>query len=261
MLVSPDAIFGTIGGGQLEFMAIDRAREMLGGAPARSEPSTSRSVPKSANAAAAGSRWRSRWSTRQARGAAEDGQGRGRQAAACADLRRRPCRPCAGGGICAVAGAADRGRDARRMRWTALPRSVETRLTPVPEEMVRDAPAGSAFVVLTHDHALDFLIVAEALKRADAAYVGMIGSKTKKATFRSWYLKTAGGTEDGLRAARLADRRRRRQGQAPRRHRRAGGGGDHDGAGRRVASARAIPFPGCAPRGTTATCRARANRR
>ena len=50
-------------------------------------------------------------------------------------------------------------------------------------------------MVLTHDHALDFLIVAEALKRRDAAYVGMIGSKTKKATFRNWYLKTAGGTE------------------------------------------------------------------
>ncbi len=62
--------------------------------------------------------------------------------------------------------------------------------------MVRDAPPGSAFVVLTHDHALDFLIVAEALRRGDAAYVGMIGSKTKKATFRSWFLKTAGGSED-----------------------------------------------------------------
>jgi xanthine dehydrogenase accessory factor len=76
-----------------------------------------------------------------------------------------------------------------------MPDSVETRLTPVPEEMVREAPAGAAFVVLTHDHALDFLIVAEALRRRDTAYVGMIGSKTKKATFRSWYLKTAGGTE------------------------------------------------------------------
>ena len=56
------------------------------------------------------------------------------------------------------------------------------------------APAGSAFVVLTHDHALDFLIVAEALKRADAAYVGMIGSKTKRATFKSWFLKQAEGS-------------------------------------------------------------------
>jgi xanthine dehydrogenase accessory factor len=76
-----------------------------------------------------------------------------------------------------------------------MPEDIETRLTPVAEEMVRDAPAGSAFVVLTHDHALDFLIVAEALKRQDAAYVGMIGSKTKKATFRNWYLKIAGGSE------------------------------------------------------------------
>ena len=29
MLVSPAAIFGTIGGGQLEYMAIDKARQML----------------------------------------------------------------------------------------------------------------------------------------------------------------------------------------------------------------------------------------
>ena len=112
-----------------------------------------------------------------------------------------------------------------------MPDAIETRLTPVPEEMVRDAPAGSAFVVLTHDHALDFLIVAEALKRDDAAYVGMIGSKTKKATFRSWYLKTAGGTRRRLRAAGLADRRRRGEGQAAGGHRRARCGGDHDGAG------------------------------
>ena len=36
------------------------------------------------------------------------------------------------------------------------------------------------------------------MKRTDAAYVGMIGSKTKKATFKSWFLKTAGGTEDEI---------------------------------------------------------------
>jgi xanthine dehydrogenase accessory factor len=37
---------------------------------------------------------------------------------------------------------------------------------------------------MTHDHALDFLIATEALRRADAAYVGMIGSATKRETFR-----------------------------------------------------------------------------
>ncbi len=79
-----------------------------------------------------------------------------------------------------------------------MPAGIETLLTPVPEEAVRGAPPGAAFLVLTHDHALDFLIVAEALKHDAAAYVGMIGSKTKKATFRSWYLKTAGGTEEAF---------------------------------------------------------------
>ena len=36
------------------------------------------------------------------------------------------------------------------------------------------------------------------MREATPAYVGMIGSKTKKATFRSWYLKTAGGSEADL---------------------------------------------------------------
>ncbi|MES0077932.1 xanthine dehydrogenase accessory protein XdhC, partial [Mesorhizobium sp. M0090] len=79
-----------------------------------------------------------------------------------------------------------------------MPETVETLLTPMPEAEVRNAPAGTAFAILTHDHALDFLIVAEALKRDDAAYVGMIGSKTKRATFRNWFLKSADGTEAEL---------------------------------------------------------------
>ena len=53
--------------------------------------------------------------------------------------------------------------------------------TAIPEAMVRHAPPGSAFVIVTHDHALDFLLVEEALRRGDARYVGMVGSKTKKA--------------------------------------------------------------------------------
>jgi xanthine dehydrogenase accessory factor len=74
---------------------------------------------------------------------------------------------------------------------STVPR-IETCLTAMPEAVVRDAPAGSSFVVLTHDHALDFLITAEALKRSDAAYVGMIGSKTKRTTFRNWLSREIG---------------------------------------------------------------------
>jgi xanthine/CO dehydrogenase XdhC/CoxF family maturation factor len=58
-----------------------------------------------------------------------------------------------------------------------------TTLSVLPEAEIRAAPPGAAFVILTHDHALDFLLAVEALRRSDAAYVGMIGSRTKRATF------------------------------------------------------------------------------
>ena len=63
--------------------------------------------------------------------------------------------------------------------------NVEKRISALPEHDIAHAPAGSAFIVLTHDHALDFLLVAAALGRGDAAYVGMIGSATKRAQFES----------------------------------------------------------------------------
>lgn len=56
----------------------------------------------------------------------------------------------------------------------------------IPESQIGEAPSGSAFIVMTHEHSLDFLMAAEALKRGDAAYVGMIGSKTKRAVFTNW---------------------------------------------------------------------------
>lgn len=64
---------------------------------------------------------------------------------------------------------------------------VELRQSAIPEADIRKAPKGSAFIVLTHDHALDFLLVAEALAHSEAAYIGMIGSKTKRASFENWY--------------------------------------------------------------------------
>ena len=63
---------------------------------------------------------------------------------------------------------------------------VEQACIALPEAELRAAPPGSAFVILTHDHALDFLLVREALLKGDAAYVGMIGSKTKRARFAHW---------------------------------------------------------------------------
>jgi xanthine dehydrogenase accessory factor len=207
MLVSRTAILGTIGGGQLEFMAIDKARQMLGtlSSPLREES------PQGA---------RDERATLDIPLGPEIGQCCGGRvevlirfindtlaaeliAAAEIEEAHLPQVFIFGGGHVGQALAASIALlpvhavvvETRTEALEGMSEAVETRLTPVPEEMVRQARPGAAFVVLTHDHALDFLIVAEALKRGDAAYVGMIGSKTKKATFKSWFLKTADGSE------------------------------------------------------------------
>ena len=200
MLVSTDAIFGTIGGGQLEFMAIDRARQMIADAasadlldvPLGPEIGQCCGGRVTIDLALADETLRAEVANRAARADASRPHvylfGGGHVGRALAEaLALLPLQ------VTVVETRADAVGD--------LPESVEVELTAVPEDAVRAAPAGSAFIVLTHDHALDFLIVAEALARGDAAYVGMIGSKTKRATFRSWYLKDAGGSEEA--AARL----------------------------------------------------------
>lgn len=64
--------------------------------------------------------------------------------------------------------------------------NVEKRISALPEAEIKNAAASSVFVILTHDHGLDFLLTSAALARSDAAYVGLIGSKTKRAKFKSW---------------------------------------------------------------------------
>lgn len=199
MVVSPEKTFGTIGGGQLEFLAIAKARELI----AANIASGALEIPLGPEIGqCCGGR------------VALDIRIAGEKERA-ELLRRVEAEDAAlphvylfGGGHVGRALAAALSLlpvhavvvETRAEALEDFPAEVETRLTAVPEEAVRSAPAGSAFVVLTHDHALDFLIVAEALARDDAAYVGMIGSKTKKATFRSWYLKNGG---EEARAARL----------------------------------------------------------
>ncbi|MEQ8448753.1 MAG: xanthine dehydrogenase accessory protein XdhC [Nitratireductor sp.] len=198
MLVAPERIFGTIGGGQLEFMAIDEARSLLRGAStSKAEPAKALDIPLGPEIGqCCGGRVglsiervdQALRDTLLARVRSEDDAlprvlvfGGGHVGRALAEaLVLLPV-------LATVV-------ETRAEAIAGFPQDVETRLTAVPEELVRSAPPGTAFVVLTHDHALDFLIVSEALKRGDAAYVGMIGSATKKATFRSWFLKTAGGS-------------------------------------------------------------------
>ncbi|MBK1794002.1 xanthine dehydrogenase accessory protein XdhC [Devosia sp. WQ 349] len=82
--------------------------------------------------------------------------------------------------------------DTRKEELAALAPQIASRLVAMPEMIVRQAPAGSSFVIVTHDHALDFLIAHEALSRRDTAYVGMVGSQTKRAKFTRWYRDQGG---------------------------------------------------------------------
>ena len=51
------------------------------------------------------------------------------------------------------------------------------------EEAVAAAPAGTMVAVFTHSHDLDYRLTLAALSRADLGYVGLIGSRTKRARF------------------------------------------------------------------------------
>jgi xanthine dehydrogenase accessory factor len=62
---------------------------------------------------------------------------------------------------------------------------VRARCVPEPVELVREAPPNTSFLVLTHDHELDFQLCAAILARGDAAWAGLIGSQSKAARFRS----------------------------------------------------------------------------
>lgn len=80
--------------------------------------------------------------------------------------------------------------DTRAAELARAPKGVQTRLTPLPEAEIASAPPASAFVVTTHDHGLDFLLTLAALRRGDAAYVGLIGSATKRARFERFARET-----------------------------------------------------------------------
>jgi xanthine dehydrogenase accessory factor len=67
----------------------------------------------------------------------------------------------------------------------------------VPEDEVIDAPRGTWFLVMTHSHALDFALTARILARGDFAYLGLIGSASKRAQFEK-RLAAHGTSADAL---------------------------------------------------------------
>ncbi|WP_349736705.1 xanthine dehydrogenase accessory protein XdhC [Pseudomonas jessenii] len=79
-----------------------------------------------------------------------------------------------------------------RVRWIdsredefpeQIPHGVRKIVSEEPVDEIDDLPAGSYYIVMTHNHQLDLELTAAILKRNDFAYFGLIGSKTKRVKF------------------------------------------------------------------------------
>ncbi|RYE34002.1 MAG: xanthine dehydrogenase accessory protein XdhC [Hyphomicrobiales bacterium] len=194
MAVSPTAIEGTIGGGQLEFHCIDIARHML------SEGAQGQllDIPLGPQMGqCCGGRVRV---SVQRCSASEAALMVAREKAETA------ARPPA-----LIFGAGHTGRalaealallpvsvsliDDRDDVMSGLPAAVTCIRMADPVDAIAGAPANAAFVVLSHSHALDYRLAEAALSRGDAAYIGMIGSATKRARFESSFLRSGGRRE------------------------------------------------------------------
>ena len=66
-----------------------------------------------------------------------------------------------------------------------LPDNVHALCLETPVSTVQLAPAAVRFLVMTHDHVLDYALCRTILERGDFAWLGLIGSKSKAARFRS----------------------------------------------------------------------------
>ena len=74
-------------------------------------------------------------------------------------------------------------RDAEFPPDDELPEGVRKVCVDAVEAEVDEAPPGTFYLVLTHRHDLDLRLALAILKRGDAAFFGLIGSKTKRARF------------------------------------------------------------------------------
>jgi xanthine dehydrogenase accessory factor len=77
----------------------------------------------------------------------------------------------------------------------SLAAGVRVRRDPDSLATVSEAPVGAYFLVMTHSHPLDYALCRAILQRNDFAWLGLIGSSSKAARFRSRLRRDAVGAE------------------------------------------------------------------
>lgn len=169
MVVSAARIFDTIGGGHLEYKAMEIAREMLASGSQQTR------LERFSLGASLG----------QCCGGVNVllfepmGQPQAHIAVFGAGHVGRALVPLLASLPCRV-----RWIDSREAEFPAqLPEGVTQILSEDVIEEVDNLPAGSYCIVMTHNHQLDLELAAAILKRGDFSYFGLIGSKTKRVKF------------------------------------------------------------------------------
>lgn len=89
--------------------------------------------------------------------------------------------------------------DTREHSFSPTRSEVEIVATDTPEDAIASAPPGAYVVIATHSHALDFTVLHAALARDDWRYLGLIGSKSKRAQFERRLLARGLAPESSLR--------------------------------------------------------------
>ncbi|MDH4582127.1 xanthine dehydrogenase accessory protein XdhC [Pseudomonas sp. BN415] len=169
MVVTAERIFETIGGGHLEFKAMEIAREML------ENRSQDTRLERFSLGASLG----------QCCGGATVllfepmGQPQAHIAVFGAGHVGRALVPLLASLPCKV-----RWIDSRENEFPEhIPAGVEKVVNEDVIDEIAEMPKGSYYIVMTHNHQLDLELTAEILKRNDFAYFGLIGSKTKRVKF------------------------------------------------------------------------------
>jgi xanthine dehydrogenase accessory factor len=170
MLVGREAQHLTIGGGHLEYRAVEIAREML--AAGTRQPRLERFSLAASLGQCCGGVTTLLFEPQLAQDVPVIVFGAGHVA--------RALVPLLAGLPCAV-----RWVDSRAQEFPAvLPAGVEKCLTDEPVDEVARMPAGAYYIVMTHNHPLDLELTDAILARGDHGYFGLIGSRTKWAKFR-----------------------------------------------------------------------------
>ncbi len=79
---------------------------------------------------------------------------------------------------------------------SGLPEHVETLICDAPEGELKQAKEGDMVLIMTHSHALDEVLVSAALRMPQLAYIGLIGSATKRRLFEQRLVQRGFANDD-----------------------------------------------------------------